>query len=71
MLLLWTRATGAVAVATSANPDRIKKLARVSKLPELKEEEVKEITDIGSKIHFRAYSEHMCVDFPAPDLPEK
>lgn len=71
VLLLWTRAMGVVAVGTSANPDRIKGLARINSLPDLEAEEVKEITETGKKIHFRAYKEHMSVDFPEPDLPEK
>lgn len=71
VLLLWTRATGVVAVGASANPDRIKGLARVNRMPDLRKEEVDEITETGKKIHFRAYDEHMVVDFPAPDLPEQ
>jgi len=71
VLLLWTRAMDVVAIGASGNPDRIKGLARVSKMSDLKKEDVDDITEAGKKIHFRAYSEHMVVDFPAPDLPEK
>ncbi|KAF7782886.1 hypothetical protein Agabi119p4_2262 [Agaricus bisporus var. burnettii] len=73
VLLLWTRAMGAVAVSASKNPERIKWLAEVAKLPEdlLTDEEVNEITEIGKKFHFRHYTEHMEVDFPVPNLPSQ
>ncbi|GAA5929255.1 uncharacterized protein JCM15063_004099 [Sporobolomyces koalae] len=69
-LLLWTRAKGVVAVTASGNEGRIKKLAQVQELPDLTQEEVDEIEQVGRKIHFRAYDEHMCVDYKNPDLPE-
>ncbi|BGP40924.1 hypothetical protein JCM10450v2_004928 [Rhodotorula kratochvilovae] len=69
-LLLWTRAKGVVAVTTSSKEERIKKLALTQELPDLAKEEVDEIEQLGRKIHFRAYDEHMSVDFPAPDLPK-
>ncbi|TNY20360.1 conjugated polyketone reductase C1 [Rhodotorula diobovata] len=69
-LLLWTRAKGVVAVTASGNSDRIHKLALTQELPDLTAEEVSEIEQLGRKIHFRAYDEHMCVDFPAPSLPK-
>lgn len=55
VLLLWTRATGAVAVSASGNDGRIKQLGVVNTLPDLKPEEVVEISQIGGKVHFRAY----------------
>ncbi|GAA5897963.1 uncharacterized protein JCM6883_000876 [Sporobolomyces salmoneus] len=69
-LLLWTRAKGVVAVTASGNEGRINKLSQVQELPDLTKEEVDEIEQVGRKIHFRAYDEHMCVDYPAPNLPE-
>ncbi|KAL1755935.1 hypothetical protein FB107DRAFT_274389 [Schizophyllum commune] len=33
VLLLWTRASGAVAVTASGNPDRIRGLAAIAHLP--------------------------------------
>ncbi|GAA5924362.1 hypothetical protein JCM3775_005669, partial [Rhodotorula graminis] len=69
-LLLWTRAKKVVAVTASGNEGRIAKLARTQDLPDLTADEVSEIEELGRKIHFRAYDEHMCVDFPAPALPK-
>ncbi|GAA5829088.1 hypothetical protein JCM3766R1_003930 [Sporobolomyces carnicolor] len=69
-LLLWTRAKGVVAVTASGNEGRIHKLAQTQDLPDLTQDEVDEIEQVGRKIHFRAYDEHMCVDYPKPDLPE-
>ncbi|EIN10078.1 Aldo/keto reductase [Punctularia strigosozonata HHB-11173 SS5] len=70
VLLLWTKATGAVAVSTSGNSDNIKRLAATfSSTLQLTPEEVKEISDVGRKVYFRGYTEHMEVDFPVPDLP--
>ncbi|KIY73004.1 Aldo/keto reductase [Cylindrobasidium torrendii FP15055 ss-10] len=72
VLLLWTRATVAVAVSASGNAERIKILADISRLPDnlLSKEEVDEISNIGKTVHFRHYTEHMEVDFPTPDLPD-
>ncbi|KDE07646.1 hypothetical protein, variant [Microbotryum lychnidis-dioicae p1A1 Lamole] len=69
-LLLWTRAKGVVAVTASGNEGRIKKLAEVQTLPELKPEEVEEIDTAGRKLHFRSYDEHMR-DFAVPNLPSQ
>ncbi|GAA5852983.1 hypothetical protein JCM8547_004756 [Rhodosporidiobolus lusitaniae] len=69
-LLLWTRAKGVVAVTASGKEENIKKIAAVQGLPDLKPEEVKEVEDLGRKVYFRHYSEHMNEDFPAPQLPE-
>ena len=71
VLLLWCKAKNVIAVTASANSDNIKKLGVTQELPDLTPEEVKEIEEVGRKIHFRAYPEHMCVDFPAPDLPSE
>ncbi|KAK4054128.1 hypothetical protein OIV83_001153 [Microbotryomycetes sp. JL201] len=71
VLLLWCKAKGVIAVTASANPDNIKKLAALQGLPDLEQSEVDEIEAVGRKIHFRAYDEHMCIDFPAPNLPSQ
>lgn len=56
VLLLWTRATGVVAVTASGNPDRIKALGEIATLPDLlTQEEVDEITRVGKTIHYRFY----------------
>lgn len=55
VLLLWTRAKGVIAVTASGNEERIHKLAAVQTLPDLTEEEVQEIEEVGRKIYFRAY----------------
>ncbi|GAA5976268.1 hypothetical protein JCM10908_005436 [Rhodotorula pacifica] len=68
--LLWCRAKGAIAVTASANPKNIEKMAATQKLPDLTKEEVDEIEQTGRKVYFRAYDEHMCVDYPAPNLPQ-
>ncbi|GAA5906990.1 hypothetical protein JCM6882_000021 [Rhodosporidiobolus microsporus] len=70
VLLLWTRAKGVVAVTASGNEGRIKKLAAVQSLPDLTAEEVKDIEEVGRKVYFRHYDEHMSVDYPAPSLPK-
>jgi diketogulonate reductase-like aldo/keto reductase len=72
VLLLWTRAKGAVAISSSKNEGNIKKLVDVGRLPEntLTEDEVKEIETEGRKVHFRNYDEHLTVDYAAPDLPQ-
>lgn len=57
VLLLWCRAKKVVAVTTSANEERIVKLAQVQQLPDLEQSEVDEIESVGRKIHFRAYDE--------------
>lgn len=54
-LLLWTRAKGVVAVTASGNEGRIHKLAQTQDLPDLTQDEVDEIEQVGRKIHFRAY----------------
>ncbi|RSH92932.1 hypothetical protein EHS25_008378 [Saitozyma podzolica] len=70
VLLLWTVQKGVVAVTTSGNPDNIKKLVEVDSLPDLTDAELKEIEEVGRKVHFRHYKEHMTKDFPEPDLPQ-
>ncbi|WVR05864.1 hypothetical protein IAU60_002890 [Kwoniella sp. DSM 27419] len=70
VLQLWTIQWGAVAITTSKNPDNIKKLGEVDSLPDLTQEEIKEIEEAGKKVHFRHYKEHMTDNFPEPDLPE-
>lgn len=57
MLLLWCIGTGAVAVSASGNEANIKKLGELcgGGVPGLTEEEVKEISEVGKKVHFRHY----------------
>ena len=56
VLLLWTRAMGAVAVTASGNPARMQWLGELAALPQLlTEADVEEITQIGRKYHFRHY----------------
>lgn len=55
VLLLWTRAKGVVAVTASGNEGRIRKMKRTMELPDLREEEVREIEEAGKRVHFRAY----------------
>jgi len=71
VLLLWTKAQGVVAITTSGTESRIRSLAATDDLPDLKPEEVEEITKIGKQVHFRHYTEHMEDDFPLPNLPSK
>ncbi|KAF7965006.1 hypothetical protein HWV62_1066 [Athelia sp. TMB] len=76
VLLLWTHANGVVAVTASGSPEHIKELAEVGRIATekgdlLTKEEVEEITETGKTIHFRGYPEHMSVDFPPPDLPDR
>lgn len=56
VLLLWTRAMGAVAVTASGNPTRMQWLGELAELPQLlTEADVEEISQIGKKYHFRHY----------------
>ena len=55
VLLLWTIQKGVSAVTTSANADRIKAMASTEGLADLTEQDIKEIDDVGRKIHFRHY----------------
>ncbi|WWD17901.1 hypothetical protein CI109_102346 [Kwoniella shandongensis] len=70
VLLLWTIQKGVVAVSTSGKEENIKTLAEVDGLPDLTQDEIKEIEETGRKVHFRHYREHMEKDFPLPDLPK-
>lgn len=69
VLLLWTVQKNVVAITTSNNPERIKKLAEIDSLPDLSAAEIAAIDEAGKKVHFRHYTEHMEADFPAPNLP--
>lgn len=72
VLLVWTRAMGVIAVTSSVNEERIKKLAESLDYADmLTAEEVEEITETGKQVHFSHYNEHMSVDYPAPDLPSE
>ncbi|WVQ70960.1 hypothetical protein IAR50_000485 [Cryptococcus sp. DSM 104548] len=70
VLILWTIQKGAIAVTTSKTEKRIEGLAAIDDLPDLTAEEVQEIDEVGSKVHFRHYTEHVTTDFPNPDLPD-
>ena len=84
VLLKWTIQKGVVAITTSSNEERIKKMAAVDKLQSLSDEEMEEIDRVGRGVHFRSYAVssfwvrgaklivkgHMSTDFPAPDLPD-
>jgi len=70
VLLKWTIQKGVVAITTSSNEGRIKKMAGVGELGELTKEEMDEIDKVGRGVHFRGYAEHMSTDFPAPNLPD-
>ncbi|KAF8878938.1 conjugated polyketone reductase C1 [Infundibulicybe gibba] len=70
VLLLWTRAQGAIAVSASGDSERIKRLAEILLLPDLlTQEEIEEITTVGKKVHFNHYGNEMERDFPRPNLP--
>lgn len=60
---------GVVVVTTSTKKENLAKLVATEKLRDLTPDEVQEIEEVGKKIHFRGYREHMTVDFPEPDLP--
>ncbi|ODO11715.1 hypothetical protein I350_00499 [Cryptococcus amylolentus CBS 6273] len=70
VLILWTIQKGVIAVTTSKTDKRIESLVAIDDLPDLTAEEVKEIEEVGSKVHFRHYTEHVTTDFPNPDLPD-
>ncbi|KAL7420662.1 hypothetical protein Q5752_004613 [Cryptotrichosporon argae] len=70
VLLLWTVAKGVVAVTSTSKVENASKLGRFNTLPKLTKDEVDEIEQVGRKIHFRHYKEHVTKDYPSPDLPE-
>jgi diketogulonate reductase-like aldo/keto reductase len=58
VLLQWTIQKGVVAVTTSGNPNNIRKMAdgeTFGEAGELTIEEMKEIEEVGRKVHFRSY----------------
>lgn len=58
VLLQWTIQKGVVAVTTSGNPSNIRKMAdgeTFGEAGELTDEEMKEIEEVGRKIHYRSY----------------
>jgi len=69
VLLLWIFAKGAVAITSSGDEERIRKMADLEKVRDLTKEEVGEIDEAGGKVHYRHWTEHMMRDFPDPDLP--
>jgi len=56
VLLKWTIQKGVVAITTSSNEGRIKKMAGVGELGELTKEEMDEIDKVGRGVHFRGYA---------------
>ncbi|ODN84496.1 hypothetical protein, variant 1 [Cryptococcus amylolentus CBS 6039] len=56
VLILWTIQKGVIAVTTSKTDKRIESLVAIDDLPDLTAEEVKEIEEVGSKVHFRHYT---------------
>ncbi|ORX36734.1 NADP-dependent oxidoreductase domain-containing protein [Kockovaella imperatae] len=70
VLLLWIRGKNAIAVTSTATPERIDKLAALDKLPDLFKEDVDEIERVGRTIYWRANKSHMTKDRPVPDLPD-
>jgi len=70
VLLLWTIQNNVVAITSSTREENLRKLVEVDGLVDLTEEERKEIEEVGRKVHFRHYTEHMFEDFPTPDLPD-
>lgn len=68
VLMLYIKAKGAIAVSSSADEKHIKETVALNGPGmDLMHEEVEEIESVGKGIHFRAYDEHMCTDFPAPE----
>lgn len=56
VLMLWVRAQGVAVVTTSGNPDRIKNIGKIAKLPDLlTQTEIEEITTVGKTIHYRNF----------------
>lgn len=60
VLLKWTTQKGVVAITSSANEGRIKKMAGLDKLDKLTEEEMAEIDKVGKSVHFRSYAVSSC-----------
>jgi diketogulonate reductase-like aldo/keto reductase len=56
VLLKWTIQKGVVAITTSSNEERIKKMAAVDQLQSLTSEEMEEIDRVGRGVHFRSYA---------------
>jgi diketogulonate reductase-like aldo/keto reductase len=61
VLLKWTIQKGVVAITTSSNEERIKKMAKVDQLEKLTKGEMEEIDKAGRGVHFRAYAVSSCV----------
>lgn len=55
VLLLWVMAKGGVCITSSSDPARIRRMADLEKVRDLTAEEVKEIDEVGGKIHFRQW----------------
>ncbi|WVW82066.1 hypothetical protein I302_104071 [Kwoniella bestiolae CBS 10118] len=70
VLTLWAIQKNVVVVTSSRNPVNLKKISEIDSLPELSQDEIREIEEAGRKVHFRHYKMHMTKDYPNPELPE-
>jgi diketogulonate reductase-like aldo/keto reductase len=55
VLLLWIMAKGGVCITSSSSEERIKKMADLEKVRDLKADEVDAIDSAGKKVHFRQW----------------
>jgi diketogulonate reductase-like aldo/keto reductase len=55
VLLLWIMAKGGVCITSSGSEERIKRMADLEKVRDLKEEEINSIDEAGKKVHFRQW----------------
>ncbi|KAG7092719.1 hypothetical protein E1B28_009049 [Marasmius oreades] len=58
VLTKWQIQKGVVVVTTSSKEHRIKETLEVPNLPDLTEDEITEIEDVGSEVHQRIYMKH-------------
>lgn len=62
VLLLWIMAKGGVCITSSSSEERIKKMADLEKVRDLKqEEEIAAIDEAGKKVHFRQWVRHVSI----------
>ena len=55
VLLLWIMAKGGVCITSSGSEDRIKRMADLENVRDLKGDEVAAIDEAGKKVHFRQW----------------
>lgn len=55
VLLLWIMAKNGVCITSSGSEERIKRMADLEKVRDLKEDEVASIDEAGKKVHFRQW----------------